>query len=155
MIEESEPEECDVDFDSMSSSSSILARWLVLFLLFLLHQRLDCRRQRPLFISCMCVLGQFSTQCKEIAKAFPRSIYLARGRFCEKSLFKRLVVCRKCKRVYPFQDCVEMVGGKQKSKLCPFQRFPQHTQHRMRKPCDTPWSSVGSRSYIPILHIAI
>ncbi len=118
MIEESEPEECDVDFDSMSSSS-ILARWLVLFLLHLQSAfRLSKAAVQCLFsflATFLCVLGQFSTQCKstqckEIAKAFPRSIYLARGRFCEKSLFKRLVVCRKCKRVYPFQDCFKTVS---------------------------------------------
>ncbi len=69
------------------------------------EQRLRRRLVQCLFsflATFLCVLGQFSTQCKEMAKAFPRSIYLARGQFCEKHLFKRLVVCRKCKQVYPF-----------------------------------------------------
>ena len=142
MIEDSEPEENEIDVADISSTSSILARWLAIFLL---HLQSTYRMSKAV-VQCLfsflatflLVLGQLSAPCREVAKAFPRSAYLARGKFCEKVTFKRYVACRKCKQVYLLRDCIEVVGGQKKCKPCPHQQYPNHPQHRMRKPCGAP-----------------
>ena len=141
---ESEPEDSLHNHTETSSfeTSLILARWLAQFLL---HLQSSYRLSNAV-IACifsflstfLCVLGRFSSKCNEIAKAFPNSMYLAKKKFCDKFNFKRYAVCRKCHQIYPLGQCLEIFAGRQRPKSCSFQRFPKHTQRRMREECRTP-----------------
>ena len=121
ILDESEPEH-EIPRANVSVKASILARWLVQFLLHL--QTVYCLSNAAL--SCvfcflttfLCILGRFSDVCNDIARAFSRSFYMAKQKFCEKLKVKRYVVCQKCHKLYHFEQCIEKIGRIQKSKEC-------------------------------------
>ena len=54
---------------------------------------------------------------------------------CENG-FNRYVCCLSCHSIYQWDDClVHEPNGQLRSKLCPFQRFPNHPQPRHRQEC--------------------
>ena len=141
MIDESDPED-EIVPSNVSTTASILARWLVQFLLclqvvyHLSNAALSCLFR---FITTfLCVLGRFSELCGDLARAFPRSLYMAKQKFCDKLKVKRYVVCRTCHKLYHFEQCIDKIGRIQRSKVCSFKRYPFHPQHRMRAPCNVP-----------------
>ena len=82
------------------------------------------------------VLGRFCKNCSDIAQYLPLSLYSAK--LHENTLkFRKYVTCRKCHRIYFLSDCIEGAKNAQRSKTCPFRKFPSHTQARMRAPCET------------------
>ena len=136
---DSEPEEDEVPYVGISRRTKVLAKWLTLFLL-----QLQSRYRLPdSAVSCIfsflftffCLLGTFNTFCKDISKAFPRSLHLAKLDFTGKQKLARYVVCRKCHNIYRMQECIEGTGIRQKSKLCPYVQFPLHPHLRRRHPC--------------------
>lgn len=104
LSDESEPEEKEIMCTEISKKAMVLAKWLTLFLLQLQTRfRMPDLALSALFsflTTFLCILGLCSTFCGEIAKAFPRSLHMARGSFTEKNKFRRYVVCRKCHKLY-------------------------------------------------------
>lgn len=140
--EESEPEEQEIVCAEISQRARALSRWLTLFLLqFQTRFRLPDSCVSLLFsfhTTFLCILGQFNSLSSEIAKAFPRSLYMARASYTDTVKFRRYVVCRRCHNLYNIHDCVEGTGPRQTSKLCSFKQFPSHPQYRMRRECGYP-----------------
>ena len=139
VIDESDPED-EISLANVSITASVLARWLVQFLLHLqCVYRLSNAALSSIFrfiTTFLCVLGRFSELCNDLARAFPRSLYIAKQKFCDKLKVKRYVVCRKCHKLFHFQQCIEKIGRIQKSKVCSFKCYPFHPQRRMRAPCN-------------------
>lgn len=79
------------------------------------------------------VLGQFSTLVQEVAQSLPSSLHIAR----KELIFKCYVVCRRCRRVFLFSECIEGQGVTQRGKNCAYVAFPLHPQQHMRNPCGT------------------
>lgn len=82
------------------------------------------------------VLGKFSKLPAEIANILPSSLYSAKLRENQVKYVK-YVVCRKCHKLYYYENCMEGPGNAKRSKCCSFVRFPNHSQRRMRSPCNT------------------
>ena len=139
--DDSEPENGVVQVEDASRQSSILAKWLTLFLL----RMQVVHRMSDVAISCFLkflwaffnILGSFSSICVEITKVFPSSLCKAKS-IITKPKIKQYVVCRKCHTLYFKMDCMFGIGAAQIGKKCFFKRFPSHPQHRMRKPCGIP-----------------
>ena len=142
LTDDSEPEESEIKWFGISQRAEVLAKWLTLYLLQLqTRYGLSDKAISSLFsflTTFLCILGTFNALCNEIAKAFPRSLYLARSTLTERVKFCRYVVCRKCHKQYFVRDCIDGSGTRQKSKVCSFVRFPSHKQLRMRQQCNTP-----------------
>ena len=103
----------------------------------------------------LCVLGQISELCNDLARAFPWSLYIAKQKFCDKLKVKRYVVCQKCHELFHFQQCIEKIGRIQKSKVCLFQCYPFHPR-RMRAPCNvTLLKSVTLSSFFFLFNILL
>lgn len=138
MSSDSEPEDVEITVENVSHQSSVLARWLALFLLRIqvVHRLSDG------VIACLLkflwaflnIVGQF---CAEIAKVFPSSIYKAKN-VITKPKIRQYVVCRKCHTLYYKKDCVIGANTAQRGKTCTFKRYPSHPQHRMRAQCGLP-----------------
>ena len=133
------PQEVEVNVATASKNSVILTKWLTLFFL---HLQAVFRIADGAIACILCflksflnVLGEFSSVVAEIAKLFPSSMYKARKMYTKELRFRRNVVCRKCHRLYFLRDCIEGIGATQRSKRCPFQRFPFHPHQRMRADC--------------------
>ena len=81
MIDESDPED-EISLANVSITTSVLARWLVQFLLHLqCVYRLSNAALSSIFClitTFLCVLGQFSELCNDLARAFPRSLYITK-----------------------------------------------------------------------------
>ena len=81
------------------------------------------------------VLSHITTQCADLAKAFPASLYMAKKRFVGKVDFIRYVLCRKCFSIHHFKDCVEGPRDRQRSKLCYIRKYPHHPHSSRRGAC--------------------
>ena len=99
-IDDSEPEEEEIAFVTASPTAKILVRWISLFLLTLqgvFHLPNTALSLLFGFLSTLFViLGRFSDLCKEIAKVFPRSLFLAQRNQSHRFKFQKYVACRKC-----------------------------------------------------------
>lgn len=93
--DESKPEECEIEDASVSATATILGRWLATFLLFQSAFWLSNAAILSLFGFMTTFLCVFNELCKEVAKAFPRTLYSAKQKFCTKMTFRRYVVCQK------------------------------------------------------------
>ena len=138
--EDSEPE--DTASIPVQSLATTPAKWLTLYLLQLqgaYHRSNGVINCLFRFLSTfLFILSTFCSQCSELAKAFPSNLYLARKYFADKVKFARLVVCHKCYNVYEFKECVEGPTSRQRTKLCSFQRHPDHPHRARRAACQTP-----------------
>jgi hypothetical protein len=118
---DSEPEDGEIELLSISPSAAALVRLLTFFLLKLqgvFHLSNSALTLLFGFLSTLfVVLGRFSDLCKEIAKAFPRSLLSAQNNHSRRFKFQRYVVCRKCHRLSYFKDSVEGSGSNQRTKL--------------------------------------
>ena len=84
------------------------------------------------------ILGRFSSLCGAVAKWFPGTLYKMKKIFgFKEDNFRHYVVCKKCHQIYFFQDCIVLSRAQQTSKLCPYQRFPNHPHKHMQRPCGT------------------
>ena len=78
--------------------------------------------------------GMLSSPVRQLAKVFPCSIHpLKVYTEVSKLQSQKFVVCRKCKNIYTFNQCIE----RSLSKTCRFCKFPDHPFHNLRKPCGT------------------
>ena len=120
-----------------------MCTWLSLYLLTLRAVfRLPDRAINLLFRFLklfLTVIGIFSSQCKEIASCFPKSLYRAikESGLQQKNTFTKYVVCRKCHKLYILEGCIDKIGSTLHGKTCTHKRFPNHPQVRMRRPCGT------------------
>ncbi|CAG2254157.1 unnamed protein product [Mytilus edulis] len=74
-----------------------------------------------------------------LASAFPATIYkLYKYVGFQKDNFTKYVVCKKCYKLYKYEDCLIIVEGQQQSKKCNNVIFPNHTQVGRRRPCGEP-----------------
>ena len=86
---------------------------------------------------------------------FPASLYLAWKQIgSDREEFQRFVVCPKCNAVYTYSNAVEKIGIRTVSKRCTYTEYPNHSQERMRCPCNaTLMKSVtlkgGKRTLVP------
>ena len=124
--------------ESLSSQSQILSKWILHFLM-LMQARfklsdLVISSLLKFFSILFTILGKFSNVPADIAKLLPSSLYSAK--LLEKQVkYTRYVACRKCHKLYYFNDCLEGSSNSKVSKCCSFKRFPNHPQQRMRMPC--------------------
>ena len=90
-------EEEEIACTDISQRASVLAKWLTLFFL-----QLQTRFHLPdlalsalfsFLTTFLCIMGLFNPFCSEVAKAFPRTLYVARGSYTEKLRFRRYVKC--------------------------------------------------------------
>ncbi|XP_071143344.1 uncharacterized protein [Mytilus edulis] len=71
-----------------------------------------------------------------ISAAFPASVYkLYRDIGFKKDNFTKYVICKKCYKLYDYEDCMHIIEGQQVSKTCQNIRFPNHPQIGRRKVC--------------------
>ncbi|CAC5425176.1 unnamed protein product [Mytilus coruscus] len=71
-----------------------------------------------------------------ISAAFPVSVYkLYRDIGFKKDNFTKYVICKKCYKLYNYDDCMHIIEGQQVSKTCQNIRFPNHPQIGRRKVC--------------------
>ncbi|CAC5403245.1 unnamed protein product [Mytilus coruscus] len=71
-----------------------------------------------------------------ISTAFPASVCkLYRDIGFKKDNFTKYVICKKCYKLYDYEDCVQIIEGQQVSKTCQNIRFPNHPQIGRRKVC--------------------
>jgi len=66
---------------------------------------------------------------------FPKSFYALSKTYCGTIKFVKFVVCQTCHQTYYTDQCVNQVGGQQKSKSCSNIQFPNHPHLRKRQPC--------------------
>ena len=128
---ESEPETDTLMVpNEVSSKLSILARWLIIFLLSLQAAfQISDNAIQCLFSflkTFLTVLGRYSTDCAAIAISLPSSLYKGRKMILGKRCFTRHTVCCKCNHLYEQNSTLER---------CQFKRFPHHPQARMRAEC--------------------
>lgn len=89
-----------------------------------------------------------------IASIVPSSIYkLYKYIGLKKDNFTKFVVCKKCFKLYKYEDCIIFVEGQQQSKKCNNVIFPNHTQIGRRKMCGEPLLKLvqiqGSKRFYP------
>lgn len=82
------------------------------------------------------ILSNISSQCADLAKVFPKSLYMAKRYFAGKVNFIRYVICKKCFNIYLFQDCIEGPRGCRRSKLCCTREYPNHPHRSKRGACN-------------------
>ncbi|CAC5395776.1 unnamed protein product [Mytilus coruscus] len=74
-----------------------------------------------------------------LASAFPATTYkLYKYVGFQKDNFTKFVVCKKCYKLYKYEDCIIIVEGQQQSKQCNNVIFPNHTHVGRRRPCGEP-----------------
>ena len=129
----------NLSLSDVSRGSRLLAIWLLKFLMFMQATfRLSdavINHMLRFFGVFFTILGRMNNVGTEISQCLPISLYKAKQ--LENELkFERHVVCRKCHAIYDFSECVIASGSNKRSKNCSFSRFPNHTQYRMRAPCN-------------------
>lgn len=112
-----------------------IATWLMTFLMFIqMKYHLTANLLNLMFKFFrvfLSVLGRFSAFVLLVAKCFPVSLYKAQQQ-CQISseVFCRYVTCRKCHKLYFFQDCIEGFGTHKTAKSC--------THFIFSRQCNTP-----------------
>ena len=118
--------------------SHALARWIILFLMFIqaTHKLLNAVVSVVLkFLRVLLtVLGHYSTLAMNVSLSLPTSLYKA-NRLENELSFQRYVVCRKCHKIYNVKECLD--ASSQTVRHCSFIAFPTHPHRTMRQPCDT------------------
>ena len=128
--------------ENSPKQSTMLAKWLCLFLLKLQAvYRIASNPMNALFrflsafLHCLCLIN---AQFKSLAKIFPKSTYMARKLFGKKVILTKYVVCPRCFSLSNLGECVSNSRIRQQPETCSFKRFPNHRQKRMRKSCQQP-----------------
>lgn len=124
-------------FPAIQSRAVSLVRWIVAFLSFMqgiYHLSDSVIAMWTTFLSTpFVILASFSSLCRDISQAFPKSLHMLRKmNGCLNLNFVRYVVCRKCHAIYHMNKCVRF-----NEKRCPFVAYPSHPHRRMRQSCDT------------------
>ena len=128
--------------DSVVSPAEIesraLARWIIIFLMFVqaTHKLSNAVISALIkFIRVLLsVLGHYSSLAMNVSQILPTSLYMANK--LENALtFQRYVVCRKCHRIYCINECLD--ASRQIVKHCSYVAFPTHPHRTMRQPCST------------------
>lgn len=134
-IEPGPPQNCTNEDQKLK----MLVKWIMVFIsrLRILFSISDAAFSYILkFLSVF--LGLFSQVIYPSGNLFtakvPSSIYMMRQMLGGIKKFTRFVVCRKCNHIYELEECKDRNG---QGKKCPFVRFPNHSQRRMRQPCGT------------------
>ena len=149
--DDSTDEEC-IDVSESSGESDIesetegergmLLQWVKIF--FLLWQSWYCISDVAVnhilwflrvFLLC---LGKLSKVCIDISKGILKGIRNLRRNTGKKLIFRKFVVCTKCKSLYDYEDCILKVEGEKVTKLCPFVEFPNHPRLHLRRSCNQP-----------------
>lgn len=74
-----------------------------------------------------------------VTSLFPATLYkLYKYVGLQKDNFTKFVVCKKCYKLYRYEDCVLLIEGQQQSRKCNNIIFPNHTQVGRRRPCGEP-----------------
>ena len=130
---ESEPESDLSANDSVHSKFSTLTRWLLIYVLSLQtvfrlsdHAFNHLLNFLRVFFN---VAGKICPPCAAIAHCIPNSLLITKKLIIKKVSYDRYVVCSKCHHLYDICNC---------ENHCSFQRFPNHSQARMRQKCGTP-----------------
>ena len=115
------------DMSVQFNKPGILTNWLIAFLLVIKGKyHLTDRvvnlvfKFLKLFLE---IAGRFSSFCRILAEHFPSTLYKAQKLHEYKHNFKRYVVCKRCHRLYHFQDCIEEVGMQKRSRVCWYRQF--------------------------------
>ena len=128
------------DFTSSSETveSLSLARWIILFLMFIqaTHKLSNTVISVLLkfFHTFLALLGQSSTLAMDISRNLPSSLYTA-SRLENRPNFRRYVVCRRCHKIYYIKECCDSCT--QTVKTCSFIAYPSHPHRSMQRSCGT------------------
>ena len=123
---------------SETVESHALARWIILFLMFIqtTHKLSNSVVSVLLkfFRVLLAVLGHCSTVAMNVSLSLPSSLYMT-SRVGNELSFQRYVVCRKCHKIYHVKECLD--SANQTVKACSFIAFPTHPYRSMRQSCGT------------------
>lgn len=81
------------------------------------------------------VLGHISPFLARLVNKMPKSSLSARKLLGLTKCCQKFVICPKCWTLYTYEEAMEIVGSIQKTKLCNFIEFPNHSQQSRRVPC--------------------
>ena len=72
-----------------------------------------------------------------LGAVFPPSLYMAQKHFSiQDEKFENFVICEKCSSLYDYEDCLERVGTKTRSKRCYHIEYRNHPHPSQRMPCN-------------------
>ena len=112
----------DNEHDKENQAALNLSRWFNAFIL-ILQAKYHLSNQvinllLKFFMIFFCILGKFSDLCDKISKHLSPSLYKAmKENQCNVS-FQRYVTCKRCHKIYYYNDCIEGSGNYQRSKHC-------------------------------------
>ena len=125
-----------------NSSQPALVVWLVPFLLqrqakyYIPDNAIDCLLKfLAVFFG---VLGHFCGFSAVLAASFPSTLYKLRNSKMIPATdgFTRYVVCRKCRKLYLYDDCIVTRNADKLSKESNFIKFPIHPHQSCQRACD-------------------
>ena len=121
----SSPKESEVLLTPIERSFSSLIKWLIGFLL-LLQARFHMSQSvmdaifhfmKTFFV----VLSRLCPSSAPLSHQFPKTLYTAKKEYVSgKGRFIKSPVCKKCGKVWKYNDCFEGHGSNRKAKLCSY-----------------------------------
>ena len=74
------------------------------------------------------VMSLFSPIMALLAKIFPKSVHTAKNVLGLQTSFTKYVVCKRCWKLYSFEDAVNKCGSCETSRSCTYISYPNHPQ---------------------------